>query len=496
MNNTLLRFASLFKNNKKKSTLVSLLLVFILIIGFNFIVKEKMIGYKIVYNNTEIGIVKNKEDIKTASNQAYEILVNDLGYDPELSIDLTTNIVEDRGLKFINIGDLSEILKENYYQSIKKFKKNALAIEIDEETLVFLENKNDIEEVFENIQRNAVGSEINIDVEINIENENEVVITKIEKNTEIEEYDEELEIGEYNYTLKSINFLEDIKIYNTYAYEEDILNIQKATEVLNRLNEEPSKYKVVEGDVASIIARNNDMTLSELYDLNEGLETNDKLLQIGDELIVMVPEPEVTVVTKETAVYTRIIERGTKYVDNPKANVGINKTIDYGNDGILQVTADITKINGIESEKEITDETVIKESKEAIISLGSKPLPTFVRPLASYSLTSRYGSRWNSTHKGIDMAAPYGDSVRASRDGVVTYAGWKGDYGNLVEIDHGDGTATRYGHNSEILVSVGQKVSQYEVIAKVGSTGYSTGPHVHFEILINGVKTNPFNYLD
>ncbi|WP_339383956.1 peptidoglycan DD-metalloendopeptidase family protein [Fortiea sp. LEGE XX443] len=101
--------------------------------------------------------------------------------------------------------------------------------------------------------------------------------------------------------------------------------------------------------------------------------------------------------------------------------------------------------------------------------------------------TSGYGWRWGRMHKGIDVANATGTPIYASADGVVEKAGWnKGGYGNLVDIRHPDGSLTRYGHNSKIMVRVGQQVNQGETIALMGSTGFSTGPHTHFEIHSSG----------
>ncbi|AWB09821.1 peptidase M23 family [Thermodesulfobium acidiphilum] len=98
-------------------------------------------------------------------------------------------------------------------------------------------------------------------------------------------------------------------------------------------------------------------------------------------------------------------------------------------------------------------------------------------------------------HTGIDIGVPYGTPVRAADRGVVTYAGWEHGYGEIVTINHGDGISTSYSHNSSIVVSVGQRVSQGQVIAYAGSTGWSTGPHVLFEIKVDGRYVNPLNYL-
>jgi murein DD-endopeptidase MepM/ murein hydrolase activator NlpD len=110
-------------------------------------------------------------------------------------------------------------------------------------------------------------------------------------------------------------------------------------------------------------------------------------------------------------------------------------------------------------------------------------------------VTSGYGWRWGRMHEGIDIAVPTGTPVSAAASGRVIYAGWMGGYGNLVVIDHGAGLATAYGHNSSIAAGSGSSVSQGQTIAYAGSTGHSTGPHVHFEVRVNGSAVDPLGYL-
>ena len=126
------------------------------------------------------------------------------------------------------------------------------------------------------------------------------------------------------------------------------------------------------------------------------------------------------------------------------------------------------------------------------VSLGI----SLIRPVSG-TVTSRFGSRWGSTHKGIDIGAPKGTPIKAAAGGTVTVAqyGYSGGYGNYVIISHGNGIQTVYGHCNTLNVKVGQKVSQGEQIATVGNTGRSTGNHLHLEIRINGVAQNPQNYL-
>ena len=123
------------------------------------------------------------------------------------------------------------------------------------------------------------------------------------------------------------------------------------------------------------------------------------------------------------------------------------------------------------------------------------PAPSYVKISSSYGYRNHpiFGVR--KFHSGVDLAAPGGSNILAATDGTVKMAGWNGGYGNCVVIDHGGGVSTLYGHASRLLVSKGQKVTKGQVIAKVGTTGNSTGNHLHFEVLINGKTTDPMPYI-
>lgn len=162
------------------------------------------------------------------------------------------------------------------------------------------------------------------------------------------------------------------------------------------------------------------------------------------------------------------------------------------------------KIADVKTEKEKEEQErkaaqeVAKRKKYQVTSRGSS-LPrvsSYAFPLKSYSyVSSEYGSRWGTTHTGIDLAAPAGTHIYSWRSGTVTFAGWSGGYGNFIIVDHGDGFVTRYAHCSKIAVTKGQTVSQGQVIGYVGTTGNSTGNHLHFEVKVNGNFVNPRNYL-
>ncbi len=136
----------------------------------------------------------------------------------------------------------------------------------------------------------------------------------------------------------------------------------------------------------------------------------------------------------------------------------------------------------------------VASNSPAVAPSGAPSAAGFVWPVSG-PVTSGFGERWGRMHEGIDIAVPEGTPVVAAAAGTVIEAGWGGGYGNLVVIDHGNGLATAYAHNSSIAVAAGSQVSQGQVVAASGNTGSSTGPHVHFEVRVNGSAVDPLGYL-
>ncbi len=202
--------------------------------------------------------------------------------------------------------------------------------------------------------------------------------------------------------------------------------------------------------------------------------------------------------------YTTLRDR-TKYIGYSEVRIP-------GEDGINHITADVIYLNGVEQYREILSEEVVKKPVTQVTVVGSyrvngdaKPgVPTgeFIWPLPScHMICSEFGYRWGKLHAGIDISGNgvYGKDIIAADGGVVKQINrtddWGGGYGYYVIVDHGSGYVSVYCHCSEILVEAGQKVTQGELIAKVGSTGDSYGAHLHFEIRINGTSVDPVPYL-
>lgn len=170
--------------------------------------------------------------------------------------------------------------------------------------------------------------------------------------------------------------------------------------------------------------------------------------------------------------------------------------IDYSSHLKLLQTSFISLSKETMSQKSEIDESIVSiKNKLKLLRATPKGLPVKGRVGPGYGYRKNpFTGRGSEFHKGVDIGAKTGTSVVATADGVVTFTGWNGGYGNMVIISHGYGFVTSYSHNSQIVVKIGDKVKRGQVISKVGSTGRSTGPHVHYEIKVNGKNVDPSRY--
>lgn len=212
--------------------------------------------------------------------------------------------------------------------------------------------------------------------------------------------------------------------------------------------------------------------------------------------------PLLSVCTVDREEYTEAIPSPVQETKDSTLYEGVTRTIQAGTDGQANVVADVTSVNGAEQSRDVLSYETVKEATPTIVAVGTKSRTLAAGSLiwpCSGSISSPFGYRYifghSSFHSGIDIDGDYGDSIVAAASGTVIFAGYSGTYGKLVKIDHGNGAVTFYAHCSRLLVSVGDQVSQGELIANVGASGRATGSHCHFEVQINGVAKNPLNYL-
>jgi murein DD-endopeptidase MepM/ murein hydrolase activator NlpD len=303
-----------------------------------------------------------------------------------------------------------------------------------------------------------------------------------------------------NVSLEAVELGENLSSEIHYAYAEEIVDVETVAAILLRGTDRKEIYLVSRGDCLSTIARDYNLSVAELRDANP--QINGDLIRVGDALSLIVPEPIVNVITIERMTAEERIPFRTEYTYDSNMWRMQTKVVKPGVFGTREVVYQITRENGVEIDRKKTEEKVVKDPVTQITARGTSDIPSrgtgsFIWPVAGGGrITSAYGWRSGGFHAGVDIGAKIGTSVLAADSGVVVFVGSEGGYGLSVVIYHGH-YYTRYAHNSQNLVSNGQAVNKGQVIAKVGSTGRSTGPHLHFEIRtgsMHGPTINPLNF--
>lgn len=318
--------------------------------------------------------------------------------------------------------------------------------------------------------------------------------------------------------MKSFDFNEKVTISEIYTNQENIITSEEAVDVLLSNTDEVVEYELEEGDNIWDIARAHNTTMDRILEINPQIKDETRM-QIGEIIKVEAPDPILSIATTQQATFKELIPSEIEYVEFSDLYKDETKVYQEGHDGLKEITVLVHKVNGKEVNRDLISEKVMKEPKTKVMAYGTKPKPKakptnnskgnsgasaksntsgkFMHPLnGAGRISSNYGGRGSGFHRGIDIAASAGTPVYASAAGTVTYSGYNsGGFGKLIILDHGNGYETYYAHNSSLYAQVGQYVSKGQNIASVGSTGNSTGNHVHFEIRKNGSPINPYSYI-
>ena len=300
-----------------------------------------------------------------------------------------------------------------------------------------------------------------------------------------------------------IDFIKNVEPRDGLYPVTSVMDIEDMKEKLNQEREAEKIYTVVKGDAPILIAKKNGVPYAQLKALNPGIE--EKLL-IGQEVLVKksVPMLEVKIIrieTEETQTNFKI-----EQIQDTNKYQGYVKVTQKGKKGTSLVTSEVTYIDGVEVDRTVLDTQVLTEPVNEKVVVGGKfPLQkipssanstssNFIWPTAAGNVSCGFYGYWG--HTGMDIANYSGTAIYASAAGIVTKVAYNTTgYGYHVIINHGGGVSTLYAHNSKLHVKVGQWVDQGQLIASMGSTGRSSGPHCHFEIRINGKYMNPANYI-
>ncbi|WP_110930618.1 peptidoglycan DD-metalloendopeptidase family protein [Paenibacillus bouchesdurhonensis] len=296
--------------------------------------------------------------------------------------------------------------------------------------------------------------------------------------------------------IESAEIVEDVTQVAVKTDPNKVLGAEEALQRIVEGSEAAITYTVREGDTISSIAKRYGVTQKELFAKNPGIQ--EKTLQIGTELNVKALKPALTVKTVELMSEEIVTEPEVIIQKSADMQAGKSKVIAEGQSGLKVMEYRLTKENGEVIAEEWLGQEVIKASSPRIIIKGTKIIGEgsgqFAWPVSGARMTSSYGERWGRTHKGIDLVSS-NRNILAADEGVVSFAGTKSGYGNVIIINHNNGFETLYGHLSKISVEKGDVVEKGAKIGVMGSTGRSTGTHLHFEIHKNGTVQNPMKYL-
>ena len=299
-----------------------------------------------------------------------------------------------------------------------------------------------------------------------------------------------------------LNFKEQVSIEKKEAEGAiETFSVEDAVSYVITGTTEPKTYIIKGGDNLWDVAIAHGISPYALQDMNPGLDP--KKLQIGQEIYLYETYSFITVsFTEQVTVEERIAYQVT-YEDNDSMYRGQTQVKSVGSYGSKVIVSEVTKENGVTVNSVVLSEEIVLEPVAQVAYRGTLPTPVYTgtstgelsSPLASINVISNYGSRGGRQHKGVDLKGATGTPIYAAADGVVTFSGYSGSFGNIVKLSHGNGLETYYAHNETNLVSVGESVTKGQQVAAMGATGNATTSHLHFEVRINGTPQNPMNYI-
>lgn len=520
----LTKYVYVVKYSSILAMLATALLIFVCVPGIE---KKEDVGsntISIFVNGVQVGVVKDSSEVNDMVLEARKRLARE---STELVL-VDINVVLSGSKELVGQADSRESIINNIYDVLKsnvlKTKQPVYEVKINDYT-VNLASIGDVKKLLDAAKAiYDVNDEWNVNIVTDSKRELDVYTTRIDKKSDVSEINEDIfelptagavsvvkDIYDEVYGIKdnkpiefgviNIIFDENVEIVKAYVDVDKIANVDEAIEEVTKTQEKSRVYEVVSGDTLGGVAMKNDMSISDLIKLNpERIKTEEDMLRIGEELTIYSPEPELSIVRTERRYYEENYEEEVIYIDNDGWYTNHSEVVQEAQAGHRRVVADLSYRNSELVNTDILFEDVDKKAVAKIIERGTKAPPTYIYPVSG-RISSSFGKRNAPTkgastyHKGVDFAVPTGTAVMASCGGTVIRAGWGSGYGYCVYIQHPDGRVTRYGHCSKVLVKAGQSVSQGQKIALSGNTGVSTGPHLHFEILINGSQVNPLNYI-
>ncbi|WML50383.1 peptidoglycan DD-metalloendopeptidase family protein [Neobacillus sp. PS3-34] len=434
--------------------------------------------YYVYLNDTYIGTVTNKEIVKQIIAEKQEKLASSY---KDIDIALGSQVKYIPEQVFRSTANNSEAV-ENLEKELQP-QADASAIVLDGKPVVYLADKQTADDVLKKLKMKYVTeAQLNeIETQKSVsqnalpplkENESRILDVRLSKNASVE----------------------DVRIAPG-----KVLTAEQALTFLQKGTLEDRKYKVKDGDVLGSIANDHQLSLADMLAINPGLN-EDSVLKPEQEVNITVTVPLLEVIVDKEVSQKEIIPFKNEYINDSSLPKGEKKVKQAGENGNRLATYTVSEQNGKAIKKILTKQEVLVQPVKHIVIKGTKVIPSrgegsFSWPAVGGYISSQMGYRDGKLHKGIDIARPSSYTIKAADNGIVVSAGWDGGYGNKIVIDHQNGFQTVYGHLSSIRVSPGETVGKGSAIGVMGSTGDSTGVHLHFEVYKNGSLKNPLSYI-
>lgn len=303
--------------------------------------------------------------------------------------------------------------------------------------------------------------------------------------------------GIKNVEINAFKIDQNIKTTVEFVNANQIEDVDEVAEkiIKGRLKEE--KYVVKEGDTIWKITMDLGYSIDQIASYNPSLRL--EKIKPGQEIKIVKNQPYFNVEMELTIASNEEVPCDVEEIKDNQMAKGKTVVKQEGANGLAEVRKKVKVVNGSIIDETLLVSKLVKEPQKKVVVVGTKQSNlvasgAFIRPSRG-SITSYFGRRWGRMHEGVDIGAPTGTPIHAADAGKVVYSGWMSGYGKVIMIEHGNGYRTVYGHASKLYVSEGTRVSKGQLIAAVGSTGRSTGPHLHFEVRKNGVPQNPLKYI-
>lgn len=458
--------------------------------------------YHNILNRVEADIQTHLDQSTTAEDNA-AIAAPTTKEESDQNLNVVVNATENEGneqptLSSLNLEGERYAVTTNAEYALSFVRKSELATEEDLYSGVYA--------AVSELVGNNFGLYVNGELKAACESEESIqkVLTELKAPYETNEADSRIE------------FVEDVVVKKGMFSADVIKTEDELRAMFETEGDQPAYYVCQEGDYLSTIAEKFGMSSAQLKALNPDVKETE--IYEGRRLNISAADLYLRVKTVKTEVYEDEIDFSVKREKNDEMYVNTTKVKTQGQKGVKLVTAEITYIDGKRVSKSIVSSKVIQKPVDKVIYVGTKKRYSssggggyvsgnfvqgsgaasgnFRNPLpGAYVSCGWYGY---SGHRAVDLCLRGGTlnaAIYAADGGTVEYSGWSGGYGNLIRIRHSNGYVTCYAHLNSRYVAVGDKVSKGQMIGRAGSTGNSTGPHLHFEIRYNGTPVNPLNYI-